>query len=188
TALALSPSLDSSTSSALRSRLIAAPSGTPSERETLKYAFIDARLITSERHLRTGLHQALLAVSKGVGSEVEGGMKTKTVRSEVIFALHPSGNIGESIRKFGIAATTTSLLLLRVGPSSVSSQSILDHMSTSDFPRDGSASGHRFHSQVVSTSVCFPLADANSQHSAEARHSSKLRRISIRLAIPSRDY
>ncbi|KAE8197831.1 hypothetical protein CF335_g4527 [Tilletia laevis] len=123
-------------------------------------------------------------------------MKTKTVRSEVIFALHPSGNlflscaselqIGESIRKFGIAATTTSLLLLRVGPSSVSSQSILDHMSTSDFPRDGSASGHRFHSQVVSTSVCFPLADANSQHSAEARHSSKLRRISIRLAIPSR--
>ncbi|CAD6886893.1 unnamed protein product [Tilletia controversa] len=130
TTLALFPSLDPSTSSALRSRLIAAPSGTPSERETLNYAFIDARLITSERHLRTGLHQALLAVSRGAGSEVEGGMKTKTAHSEVLFALHPSGNIGESIRKFGISATTTSLLLLRVGPPSVSSKSTLDDMRT----------------------------------------------------------
>ncbi|KAE8248910.1 hypothetical protein A4X13_0g5423 [Tilletia indica] len=130
TTLALFPSLPPSTSSQLRSRLLAAPQGTPEERASLNYAFIDAKLITSERHLRTGLHQALLAVSKGQGGAdgVEGGMRTKNAHSEVLFALHPSGNIGESIRKFGISATTTSLLLLRVGTSPATSQTILEEM------------------------------------------------------------
>ncbi|KAE8222063.1 hypothetical protein CF326_g8443 [Tilletia indica] len=41
---------------------------------------------------------------------------------------HTTSQIGESIRKFGISATTTSLLLLRVGTSPTTSQTILDEM------------------------------------------------------------
>ncbi|KAL9937993.1 hypothetical protein V8E36_003538 [Tilletia maclaganii] len=123
--VALVPHLDPRDAAALRRRLIAAPhSSTPEEREALNFAFIDAALITSERHLRTGVHQALLAVARGSG--VEGGMKTKTAHSEILFALHPSGNIGDSIRKFGISDSTTSLLILRVGPSNAQAQDHLD--------------------------------------------------------------
>ncbi|KAK0547189.1 hypothetical protein OC846_004143 [Tilletia horrida] len=136
--VALFPSLEpaQTTASDLRNKLISIATASPDtypnldeERENYNFAFLDARLITSERHLRTGVHQALLAVARGQANEgVEGGMKTKTANSEILFALHPSGNIGESIRKFGISATTTAMLVLRVGPVAPSAESILSKM------------------------------------------------------------
>ncbi|KAK0529488.1 hypothetical protein OC834_003671 [Tilletia horrida] len=121
THIALFPNLDPRTASALRARLIAAASAPATEegnaeRERLNFAFLDARLLTGARHLKTGVHQALLAAARSLQGGVQGGMKTKTVHSEVLFALHPGGNIGDSIRKFGISPTTTSLLVLRVLP------------------------------------------------------------------------
>jgi EKC/KEOPS complex subunit CGI121/TPRKB len=42
--------------------------------------------ITSMEHLRTAVYQAVLAAAQG-------GLRTKTVHSEIIWALNPSNNV-----------------------------------------------------------------------------------------------
>ncbi|KAF9518406.1 hypothetical protein BS47DRAFT_1338337 [Hydnum rufescens UP504] len=97
---------------ALRSRLIAAAGidGTHGdvEREAVNFAFVDAASIVSHLHLRTAIYQALLAHSRG-------SLRTKTVHSEILFALNPSNNITEAIKRFGINDKTQALILVRVG-------------------------------------------------------------------------
>ena len=74
------------------------------ERDAVNFAFIDARLvsrsvldldfaiiqysnkITSRLHLQTAIYQAILAESQGT-------LRTKTVHSEVLWALNPSNNV-----------------------------------------------------------------------------------------------
>jgi EKC/KEOPS complex subunit CGI121/TPRKB len=56
------------------------------EREAVNFAFIDARLITSVLHIQTAITQALLAAAQNT-------LRTKTVHSEIIWALNPSNNV-----------------------------------------------------------------------------------------------
>ena len=80
------------------------------EREAVNFAFVDARLVrhgfmyncvdlrlivaatqvTSVLHIQTAITQALLAA-------VQNNLRTKTVHSEVIWALNPSNNVRASL-------------------------------------------------------------------------------------------
>ena len=82
--------------------------------------------ITSILHLKTAVYYALLAQSQE-------SLRTKTVHSEILWALNPSNNvnipivskrthilipslqISEAIRRFGISDSTTSLFVVEIG-------------------------------------------------------------------------
>ncbi|KZT21228.1 CGI-121-domain-containing protein [Neolentinus lepideus HHB14362 ss-1] len=98
----------------LRSRIInaatlASPEG-DQERELLNFAFVDPRLITSALHVETAVYQAILAAAQG-------SLRTKTVHSEVLWALNPGNNISEAIRRYGVSDGCTSLLVIRIDSS-----------------------------------------------------------------------
>ncbi|KAI9059004.1 CGI-121-domain-containing protein [Trametes sanguinea] len=102
---------DVTNSTALRSRIVRAsqlegPDG-DAEREAVNFAFIDARLICSRLHLQTAIYQAIL-------SQAQGSLRTKTVHSEILWALNPTNNITEAIRRYGVADATTSLIVVRI--------------------------------------------------------------------------
>ncbi|KAJ2923850.1 hypothetical protein H1R20_g13244, partial [Candolleomyces eurysporus] len=80
------------------------------EKEAVNFAFIDARLITSRKHLTTAIHQAILADSANPS-----GLKTKSVHSEVLFNLNPTNNITEALRNYGLSDTSTDLVVVRIG-------------------------------------------------------------------------
>ncbi|KAI0029677.1 kinase binding protein CGI-121-domain-containing protein [Vararia minispora EC-137] len=100
-----------SNAKALRARIINAASLTgkqgDDERERVNFAFVDARPVASLLHLQTAICQAIL-------SETQDVLRTKTVHSEILWALNPSHNITEAIRRYGVSDTTTSLLVVRV--------------------------------------------------------------------------
>ncbi|KAJ7718132.1 kinase binding protein CGI-121-domain-containing protein [Mycena maculata] len=103
-----------SDSDSLRKRLIAASTAEgldgERERDAVNFSFIEARLITSVNHLRTAVYQAVLA-------EAQGALRTKTVHSEIIWALNPTNNISEAMRRYGVSDASTSLVVVRVaGP------------------------------------------------------------------------
>ncbi|KAJ7695735.1 kinase binding protein CGI-121-domain-containing protein [Mycena rosella] len=110
---------DVSDADLLRKRLITASTaeGVDGERErdALNFSFIEARLvwlfsITSVNHMRTAVYQALLAASQD-------SLRTKTVHSEIIWALNPTNNISEAMRRYGVSDTTTALIAVRIaGP------------------------------------------------------------------------
>ncbi|KAK7021205.1 kinase binding protein CGI-121-domain-containing protein [Favolaschia claudopus] len=80
------------------------------ERDAVNFAFIEARLITSVNHLRTAIYHAVLA-------ESQNNLRTKTVHSEIIWALNPSNNITEAMRRYGVSDSATALVVVRVcGP------------------------------------------------------------------------
>jgi len=93
---------------ALRERLIKAPSMDEAERRQLDFAFLNPKLIASRDQVLTAAHQAIL-------SAAQGELRTQTVHSELIDHLNPTSNIGEGLRRFGINAKSTSVLLVRVG-------------------------------------------------------------------------
>ncbi|KAF8334998.1 kinase binding protein CGI-121-domain-containing protein [Cantharellus anzutake] len=98
-------------SSAIRARLVSAAS-TPGEagdveRAAVNFAFIDAAPIIDSLHLQTAVLHAILSFQSNQ-------LRTKSVHSEILFALNPSNNITESIRRFGISNSTTSIILVRV--------------------------------------------------------------------------
>ncbi|KAI6099057.1 kinase binding protein CGI-121-domain-containing protein [Pisolithus sp. B1] len=74
---------------ALRSRIVKAASldgaEGEAERDAINFAFVEAKLITSSLHLETVIYQALL-------SESQGSLRTKTIHSEIIWALNPTNN------------------------------------------------------------------------------------------------
>ncbi|KAF8263437.1 CGI-121-domain-containing protein [Lactarius quietus] len=79
------------------------------EREAVNFAFVDARLVTSVLHIQTAITQALLAAAQNT-------LRTKTVHSEVIWALNPSNNITEALRRYGVTDDSTALLVVRIDP------------------------------------------------------------------------
>ncbi|KAI9466554.1 CGI-121-domain-containing protein [Lactarius psammicola] len=79
------------------------------EREAVNFAFVDARLVTSILHLQTAITQALLAAAQNT-------LRTKTVHSEVIWALNPSNNITEALRRYGVTDDCTALFVVRIDP------------------------------------------------------------------------
>ncbi|KAF9224445.1 CGI-121-domain-containing protein [Gyrodon lividus] len=101
---------------AVRSRIINAalkegPEGEV-EREAVNFAFINAKLITSPLHLQTAVYQALLSESQSL-------LRTKTIHSEIIWALNPTNNITEAIRRYGVSDTSTDLIIVRVATSDI---------------------------------------------------------------------
>ncbi|KZP14107.1 CGI-121-domain-containing protein [Athelia psychrophila] len=97
----------------LRERIIKAATLTGAEgdreRDAINFAFIDARLITSLLHLKTAVYQATLSASQD-------SLRTKTVHSEILWALNPSNNISEAIRRYGVSDTSATLFVVRIGP------------------------------------------------------------------------
>ncbi|KAF8509429.1 CGI-121-domain-containing protein [Hysterangium stoloniferum] len=89
------------------------------ERETVNYGFVDARLITSRLHIQTAVYQAILA-------HVQGTMVTKTYHSEILWALSPSHNISEAIKRFGVSDSSQALLVVRIGPPAITSKIFSD--------------------------------------------------------------
>ncbi|KAF9013106.1 CGI-121-domain-containing protein [Cyathus striatus] len=104
----------------IRKRIIAASTMTgdegDAERTAVDFAFVDPRLVTSRLHLETAIHQSILA-------DQQGGLRTKTVHSEVLWNLNPTNNITEAIRRYGVSDTNASLLLVHIcSPSAPTSQ------------------------------------------------------------------
>ncbi|KIM23019.1 hypothetical protein M408DRAFT_332588 [Serendipita vermifera MAFF 305830] len=75
------------------------------ERSAVNYAFIQSELITSLTALETAIHCALLA-------EENGALRTKYIHSEILWALNPTTNISDAFRRFGVADTTTSMIVI----------------------------------------------------------------------------
>ncbi|KAG2114646.1 CGI-121-domain-containing protein [Suillus discolor] len=102
---------DVTNAAAIRSRIVQAARNLGvdgnTEREAVNFAFIDARLISSPLHLQTAIYQALL-------SEAQGQLRTKTVHSEILWALNPTNNITEAIRRYGVSDESTTLIVVRV--------------------------------------------------------------------------
>ncbi|KAG2139749.1 kinase binding protein CGI-121-domain-containing protein [Suillus clintonianus] len=102
---------DVTNAAAIRSRIVQAARNLGvdgnTEREAVNFAFIDARLISSSLHLQTAIYQALL-------SETQGQLRTKTVHSEILWALNPTNNITEAIRRYGVSDASTTLIVVRV--------------------------------------------------------------------------
>ncbi|KIJ99413.1 hypothetical protein K443DRAFT_624210 [Laccaria amethystina LaAM-08-1] len=116
---------DVKNSQALRKRIIAAATiegaDGDQEREAVNFAFIDARLITGRLHLQTAISQAILADSQGA-------IRTKSVHSEILWALNPTNNITEALRRYGVSDTTTDLIVVRVGEANLDSAKIQELM------------------------------------------------------------
>ncbi|KAJ3738906.1 kinase binding protein CGI-121-domain-containing protein [Lentinula detonsa] len=95
----------------IKQRIINAAKATGSEgneeREAVNFSFIDASLITSRLHLETAIHQAIIAESQGL-------LRTKTIHSEILFALNPTNNITEAIRRYGVSDTSNALFVVHI--------------------------------------------------------------------------
>ncbi|KIK54357.1 hypothetical protein GYMLUDRAFT_177281 [Collybiopsis luxurians FD-317 M1] len=95
----------------IKQRIVAAatmsgPEG-DEERDAVDFAFIEPTLVTSRLHLETAIHQAIIA-------ESQGSLRTKTIHSEILFALNPTNNITEAIRRFGVSESSKSLLVVHI--------------------------------------------------------------------------
>lgn len=100
--IALFSSLSPSTLSNLRQQIVDAsllpPSDSPdctpaaeAQRESVNFAFLNPHLITSKLHLQTAIYQAILA-------ETGSALRTKTVHSEILWALNPTNNVRSVVR------------------------------------------------------------------------------------------
>jgi len=87
-----------------------------------EYAFIDASVILSKLHI-------LAAAYRAVNDALEERLKSRNIHSEIVFSLSMNNNIAESFRRFGITPTTTSLLIVKIAPSS-SASGIAEHLTS----------------------------------------------------------
>ncbi|KAI0839249.1 hypothetical protein F5Y06DRAFT_266350 [Hypoxylon sp. FL0890] len=81
-----------------------------------EYAFIDASSVISR-------FQVLAAVYKAITIQLNGGMKTPNIHSEIVCSLSPNNNISEAYRRFGITPTSKHLIIVKVLISSPSTPS-----------------------------------------------------------------
>ncbi|CAH7687225.1 kinase binding protein CGI-121-domain-containing protein [Phakopsora pachyrhizi] len=92
----------------IRDELVrASKSGDRSDQARLDWAFIDASMITSMEHILTSIYQVLISSSNDE-------LKTKTLHSEILWALSPGTNIMDAIKRFGIGPKTSSVLLIKL--------------------------------------------------------------------------
>lgn len=85
----------------LKEQLIAA-------NQDFNYAFIDASVILSRKHL-------LAACFRALNDYIHDRLKSNNVQSEIVFCLSPNNNIGEAFRRFGIGDGSRSLVAVKVG-------------------------------------------------------------------------
>jgi EKC/KEOPS complex subunit CGI121/TPRKB len=71
------------------------------------FAFINATTVISLEQLLSALYRALLDYTSG-------GIRTKTIHSEVIFSLSPTQNIMDALRRFGIQDDSSDLILIKI--------------------------------------------------------------------------
>ncbi|RGB42457.1 kinase binding protein [Rhizophagus diaphanus] len=95
----------------LRKRLL-------SHDQELSYAFIDAKMVLDK-------FQLLVATNDAVQHELNSSLKTHNVHSEIVYSLSPTTNISESLRRFGISDSTTSIVVVKVGGNSEEARSHL---------------------------------------------------------------
>mmetsp|Transcript_24999 Transcript_24999/g.63077 ORF Transcript_24999/g.63077 Transcript_24999/m.63077 type:complete len:178 (+) Transcript_24999:95-628(+) len=79
-------------------------------------AFLSAEMVADKFHL-------LAAVAKALGAKLSGGMKTKQIHTEIIYALAGSKSIADALNNFGIADDSTDVLVVMLdkGPEDVAS-------------------------------------------------------------------
>ncbi|PPJ50043.1 hypothetical protein CBER1_06802 [Cercospora berteroae] len=73
-----------------------------------QYAFLDASVLLSRTHV-------LSACWRAINDQLEGRMKSHNVHSEVVFAMSPNNNIGESFRRFGVQDSSSNIVAIKVG-------------------------------------------------------------------------
>jgi EKC/KEOPS complex subunit CGI121/TPRKB len=88
----------------LRSQLLAG-------NKSFEYAFIDATLILSTKHL-------LAAVFRACNDWSSNRLKSHNIHSEIVFSLGANNNIGEAFRRFGVGDQTTKMVVVKVGSKS----------------------------------------------------------------------
>ncbi|CAO1629040.1 unnamed protein product [Sympodiomycopsis kandeliae] len=91
------------------------------EQQSMNFAFIDGKNITSRDQLLNACHLAIIAAE-------EGNMKTKTLHSEVLWNLMPGSNISESLKKIGISSTTSTLILVQITDRNKQASEVLTQM------------------------------------------------------------
>ncbi|MCJ1359450.1 MAG: hypothetical protein MMC33_009452 [Icmadophila ericetorum] len=90
-----------------------------------EYAFLDASSILSTTQL-------LAAVFRAVKDLKSNRIKSRNVHSEIVLALSPNNNIGESFRRFGLTEKTKDLLVVKVATSKdTTADHVVKHLSQS---------------------------------------------------------
>ncbi|KAJ9605698.1 hypothetical protein H2200_009547 [Cladophialophora chaetospira] len=90
-----------------------------------EYAFIDASLIISTKHV-------LAAAFRACYDYLNDRLKSRNVHSETVFSLSPNNNIGEAFRRFGVNEATKNLLVLKVATNAeITLDSVSSHLSAS---------------------------------------------------------
>ncbi|PKY06497.1 CGI-121-domain-containing protein [Aspergillus campestris IBT 28561] len=90
-----------------------------------EYALIDASMVLSRTHLLT-------AVFRAANDYLNGRLKSRNIHSEIVFSFSPTNNIADSFRKFGIADTTTDLLVVKVSVTpEITHDSVAAHLNQS---------------------------------------------------------
>ncbi|KAF9161962.1 hypothetical protein DFQ27_002021 [Actinomortierella ambigua] len=87
--------------SALKERLQA-------QDKTLAIGLVESNLILD-------MFQLLVAATKAALDERAGKLRTNSVNAEIVYNLSPTNNIAESLRRFGISDSTTSLMAISIG-------------------------------------------------------------------------
>jgi EKC/KEOPS complex subunit CGI121/TPRKB len=85
----------------LRSQLLAG-------NKSFEYAFIDATLLITTRHL-------LAAIFRACNDWSSDRLKSHNIHSEIVFSLGANNNIGEAFRRFGLAEGTREIVVVKVG-------------------------------------------------------------------------
>ncbi|PWN24026.1 hypothetical protein BCV69DRAFT_244371 [Microstroma glucosiphilum] len=96
------------------------PTGHPDQIK-VDFAFIDAGMVVSREQVLNAVLQSMVWKERGEEGAIgagSGGLKTKTIHSEVIWNLFPGRNISSSLREVGLSPKTTSLLLVHICSSS----------------------------------------------------------------------
>lgn len=87
-----------------------------------EYAFIDASMILSTRHV-------LAAAFRAINDYLSERLKSRNIHSEIVFCLSPNNNIGEAFRRYGVSDTSKSLVVLKVSTdSSITHDSVEAHL------------------------------------------------------------
>ncbi|KAF9585492.1 hypothetical protein BGW38_002151 [Lunasporangiospora selenospora] len=76
--------------------------------KSLTVAMIESTLIMD-------VIQLLLAANRAAQDHAAGKLKTQTLSSEIVYNLSPTTNIAESLKRFGISESTTSLVAIKIG-------------------------------------------------------------------------